>query len=348
MRTIKETPGCAVEDGTINYGVFKTPFKDLNLLDAALFKGFGMAARLMRRVRLKEWQHFGIVTDKAFFGLAIVNANFMGLSWFYYYDRKSGQSIEHMHNASPTSVTLAMELWDDRCCFTTRGYDIEVLNNLDNGLHRIEVDISQARELPRVRADVKVIQDPTKVQPLIAVLPIESRRPFYSHKAPCPVSGMIQVGNKRFNLDPKKDLAIIDVHKSFYPYQTSWKWATFAGYDSKGHLIGVNLTHSVFKDDHVYNENAIWHGNRLSLLGAARFEIPEEPESPWIINTEDDRLHLKFQPQGGRRQKIDLGVFLSRYFQPVGLFSGTMVDDAGIRHEVNDIFGMAEKHQVRW
>lgn len=348
MRTIKETPERVVENGSVHYGVFKAPFKNLNLLDAPSFKRFGPIAHLMRRLRLKEWQYFGIVTGKAFFGLAVVNANFMGLSWFYYYDRKTGRAIEHMRKASPTRVILAKDLWDSQCSFAIRDYSIRIHNNLDKGVHRIKVDISQAHDLPGVRADVKLHQDLKKVQPLITILPLESGRPFYSHKGPCAVSGMIQVGDEAFHLDQRKDLAIIDVHKSFYPYQTSWKWATFAGYDSKGQLIGVNLTHSVFKDDHVHNENAMWHGNRLSLLGAARFEIPEEPGLPWMINTKDDRVHLRFQPQGGRKQRINLGVFLSQYVQPLGLFSGTLLDDDGVRHEVKDVFGMAEDHHTRW
>ena len=51
---------------------------------------------------------------------------------------------------------------------------------------------------------------------------------LYTHKALFPVSGAYVVGDRSYIFDPARDLAIIDEHKSFFPYVTRWLWGTLA------------------------------------------------------------------------------------------------------------------------
>lgn len=69
------------KDGTIHFGTFRAPFRDVNIVDVPLYSSsFGVPA-FWKRFRLKEWQHFGIITPDYYFGMVIFDAKFMGVSF---------------------------------------------------------------------------------------------------------------------------------------------------------------------------------------------------------------------------------------------------------------------------
>ena len=88
MRKVETTPEKMVEkDGAINFGTFRTPFRNVNILDAPLYLPCCKVPAFWKKFRLKEWQHFGIITPTHYFGMVIFDAKFMGVSFFYAYDR---------------------------------------------------------------------------------------------------------------------------------------------------------------------------------------------------------------------------------------------------------------------
>ncbi len=348
-RRIIETPERLVERGCVNFGFFKTPFRNLNILEADISPKGNSLPLWWKRFRLKEWQHFGIICKDYFFGFALIDAKLMGVSWFYLFDRNRNTLVQHNRNTTATNVTLSSDLWNNQCSFSAGSYNIGVHNYLESHCHEIEIDIGATRKLPSVSGHLTIHQDPAEVQPLISVIPVvHPTRPFYSHKVPCPVEGTITFDQTTVTLNRETDLAILDIHKVFYPYRTWWNWATFAGHDREGNLLAANLTQNIIDDEKYENENTIWYKNTLSLLGGSRFEVPKNYTDPWEIRTTDGRVELTFTPQGERKEKINLLVFVSEYHQPFGLFNGTMVDDSGRQHEVKDLFGVTEHHIVTW
>ena len=93
----RSTPEAAVDsNGQTQFGVFESPFKCLNMADADLKLGPLASPRAVRQQRLKEWQHYWIGNEKFFFGLAVVNAKLLKLSFAYFYDRESGTFFERV------------------------------------------------------------------------------------------------------------------------------------------------------------------------------------------------------------------------------------------------------------
>jgi hypothetical protein len=171
---------------------------------------------------------------------------------------------------------------------------------------------------------------------------------MFTHKSACPASGVLDIGGESAEFNPDRDVGLLDYHKAYYPRNTFWRWATFATIDEKGDILGVNLTHNVIEDDKRFNENCIWHGNSISQVGPARFDIPKDPYRKWAIRTEDGAVELELNPQGLRREHVNLGLARSTYDQPYGLYSGTLVDSEGRRHTVENVFGLAEDHIAKW
>ncbi len=347
MRRLEITPERMVEeDGSIHFGTFRAPFKNANILDASLYAF--PAPRFWRNFRLKEWQHYGIITPTHYFGMVIFDAKFLGVSFFYAYDRLSNTRFEHSRQARGKSIYVAGEPYQDGCRFDAGGYRLSFENRLDQGFHRIAIDISGEEERPAVQGEIIIHEDLNVVEPLVQVSPINSVRPFYTHKAAVPVSGSIVLGSREIVLERKNCIALIDEQKTYYPYVSFWKWATAAGYSHDGKLVAFNLCQNMIAHDDDANENCFWVDGKISCLKAARFEFGDVMQ-PWKMKTMDGRVNLSFVPMGERAQSINTAfVIRSDFHQPFGLYSGILTDEQGIEHSIKDYFGLAEHHVTRY
>jgi hypothetical protein len=146
----------------------------------------------------------------------------------------------------------------------------------------------------------------------------------------------------------QESVGLLDFHRAFYPHKTYWEWATFAGFDRNGDLLGMNLTRNVIDRDDLYNENGVWFRNTLHPVGPAEFRIPDDKDDLWHVRSRDGHVDLSFRPLGGRSETFGLGPVRSQYIQPLGLFSGKLRDSAGVVHAVEDMIGMVEDHRVNW
>ncbi len=350
MRKLEQTPDRLVErDGLIHFGTFRRPFENLNILDAPLAPWSGGIPMLLRRARLKEWQHFGIVTPEKYFGMVIFNAKFMGVSFVYCYDRVKGVFAEHSRQGTGKAAKVAPQLYDGLCEFKQKGYSLRFENHLDRGHHLISFDVAERKGLPAMRGEIRCEEDLDTVEPLVQVSPIKAWRPLYTHKAALPAGGWVEVGGERLELDPARDIALMDEQKTYYPYFSFWEWSTAAGRDGQGRIAAFNLCRNMIKDDEVANENCLWVDGRISLLSAARFDFePSDLMQTWRMRTTDGRVSLTFEPAGERAEKINAGLIKSDFHQPFGLYNGQVIDDAGARHPVEDMFGLAEQHLTRY
>ncbi len=337
------------EHGRVTFGVFDGPLRSINLDCARIRKGPLPLKGPLARFRLKEWQHFTLDLPGFFGTFAIVDSKFLKVSWFHGVDRETGDGWEHGRQSPLLRTRLARELWEDRCEVRARGYRIEVENRLDVHEHRIRVDIAARGDRPAVRGELTCLHDLSRITPMVVVLPVGPNRGMYSHKVPLPLRGELEVGGRTFVARPEDSQTILDVHKAHYPRHTWWNWATCAGRDAGGRLLGINLTRNVVEDDDRYNENGVWVDGELHHLGPARFEFDEERVlEPWRLSTTDGAVDLVFRPEGERADHIELGLVRSVFHQPYGRFEGTVQLPGGETLEVRDLYGVCEDHDARW
>ena len=343
--------------GRIHYGRFHRPFKYVNLhqalprvgADAALLRGLArleslaqrgphrpgtsssknepsarpsLARRLTQRwvdFRLKEWQHYLLISPQVLMGFAVVDAKFLATSWCHVvpcakhtsptldpqtphqgaFEHTRQGAFEHTRQGAFLKRHIARELWDDTTSIQAPGYAIRIHNNLAKGQHRFHLDIQATQKkttktprLPAVRGEFRALHDLSRIDPLVVVLPVGPNQAMYSHKVALPVEGHLELGalgpqttgpgpttGQRLHLDPRESVILVDVHKAHYPHHTWWNWATFAGRDDTGRRLALNLTHNVNPHDRRTNENALWIDGRAHRLGAARFQIPNAETS---------------------------------------------------------------------
>lgn len=349
MRSIKSTPPRLVEGGEIvDFGVFEEPFRELRLEEADIFRTRGRMPDMFTRFRLKEWQHYGIIHPEHYLGMLIFDAKFMGFSFVYHFDRRNGAMIEHDRQALPGTAILADTTWRGECSFQARGYSLRVENNLEEGYHRGLIQVEPKRGLPGIGGEFRMLEDISTYQPLVVASPFSPNRPLYTHKNACPVEGEISIGEETVDLDPSRDVCLLDEQKAFYPYRSFWRWLTFGGYAEGKGLVAANLCHNLIADDEEYNENCYWIGGRIHLTGAARFGYSEAfILGPWFVRTTDGLVDVEFRPQGERSQRIRVGPIYSDFHQPFGLFGGSL-GEGDEELEVKEIFGLCEQHITRY
>jgi hypothetical protein len=334
------------QDGSIHFGTFRLPFRHANILDAPVHSF--PVPNCWKRFRLKEWQHFGIVTPTHYFGFVIFDAKFTGLSFFYVYDRLKNIRFEHTRQGIGHSIKVAGQVYDDVCWFDAKGYHLRFKNKLDQGFHRILIDIDGHQDCLAVKGDITIHEDLDAIEPLVQLSPITAAKPFYTHKAAVPASGEIMLGSQEIVLQRETSIALIDEQKTYYPYFSFWKWATAAGYNDNGKLLAFNLCQNMIADDEDFNENCVWLDGKIYCLKGAQFEF-QNVMHPWNMKTTDDRLDLMFSPIDERAQKISIGGLLkSDFHQPFGLYNGAFRDDQGVRYSIKDYFGLAEHHITRY
>ena len=68
---------------------------------------------------------------------------------------------------------------------------------------------------------------------------------------------------------------------------------------------------------------------------------------PWRVRTDCGRADLVFQPAGGRKEDLNIGILKSRFQQLYGTWSGQL-HHGEERIEFDGVMGLGEDHDCRW
>ena len=123
------------------------------------------------------------------------------------------------------------------------------------------------------------------------------------------------------------DLAMLDEHKSFFPYKTSWLWGTFAAHADAA-VIGANFV-ARSETPGEQEESCIWTPDAGEPLAEITFEHQAaNPRAPWRVSSRDGRLDVTFEPEGIKQVRHQLGIFAIDYFQLLEAPTGVGLLDA--------------------
>ncbi|MEZ4265903.1 MAG: DUF2804 domain-containing protein [Myxococcota bacterium] len=336
--------------GLIVPGVYREPVAREDL-GASRFGWFGGTAPTpARALRLKQWQHFCVISPGYLLTFAVVDAAYMKTGWVRLVDLTTGHAFERAIKGPPTlNAGVAADLWNGRTWLRATGLSVEVLNDLESGRHEVRLRVAASGGEPEIDAAFVCRHDLEAIDPLVVNLPLGRNRAMYSHKVPLPVGGRLRVGTREVELKPTDTIAVLDIHKAHYPRHTWWKWATFAGFDASGRIIGLNLTENVARQPERWTENAAWIDGRCHRLSRVTYEFDRRAiRDPWRITTRGGEVNLEFRPQGGRQERLEIGPLLrSNFDQLHGTFHGT-VEAGGETLAIDGMRGLCEDHDAIW
>jgi hypothetical protein len=311
-----------------NLGRFAGPIPIVNL------GGSGLA-----RLRLKEWHYTAVTTERHFVAFAIVQLGYVANFFAYVVDRRRPDRAHSIETLIPLGrgLSFARSSVDGQTSY--RHGDSRVVVDYRADGHTVGIDALVDGQRLAGRFDCQRGVSGSIVHRL------DHGGIAYTHKAALyDVRGELRYGSE--SLLGGEAFATLDWTRSQAARNTDWNWASFAGRDTEGRKIGLNLSADVYDDSNGDSvENFLFLEEGPSPLGGVKFEMPRAPrDMPWHIRSRaGDEVDLSFEPFGARAQDVRLGLIESRFIQPYGTYHGRIRD-----RRIEGVFGVVEDHHAVW
>lgn len=284
-------------------------------------------SRLWRFLHAKRWQYASILGDECVTAVAIADLGWATTAFAYLFNRShrrvladvsliglphSGQVADH---AGPGALS----------CFRRGAIELSI----EYASHGWKVTVQS----PTLTLQTTLVPSPTDGT-ICAIGRVPGGVANCTHKT----HGLTAIGNARagdadFRLDGC--FGALDHTSGLLARETKWRWAS--GTSASTAINLVDGFHEPF-------ENAIWRDGQVSALGPVTFSRDAaDPMATWRIRAEDGSVDLAFAAEGVRSQDKNLGFAMSRWIQPLGTYSGTVLGTA-----IGPLVGVLEDHVARW
>ncbi|MNK61595.1 hypothetical protein D3C87_807570 [compost metagenome] len=272
-------------------------------------------------LRRKTWQYIALASEDAFVSAAVAHLGYVGLAFATAYDRRTGIEASFQRLAPfAQGFRVAPELASGETVFTCSQGELR-FSNLPR---RVVIDVP----------GFEVTAELAGGAPWPCAWPIGPKGRNETVKdmgVEC--RGTLLLGSRERSLDGH---AMVDWTRGTPARRTAWRWA--AGVASVGdRRLAWNLRTGFDDPDQV--ENALWVDGQPVPPGLATI-TPGSPGTPWRITA--GALDLSFEPDGMRREDLNLGLVASRYQQPWGRYHGTF------EGQLLSGYGVVEDHWAIW
>lgn len=328
-----------VEGGTRLDGRLGERPERVNPLD--LYAG---SRRRLKALRLKQWVGFTLLGAEFASSLILQDAGYLASSEIYVRSLRTGRLTEHARNVRAGSLRLAERLYGSRPEISVPGYRIAYEWGAAGGDHRVEVGVAAAGDDAGIRMSL-TLHGASASAPLSVSADLPGGA-MYTHKLAFPVSGHVEAAGERFELDPARDLALLDEHRTFLPYRTSWTWGTFAQQLPAG-IVGANFARRPVVAG-TEEESALWVPGSCEPLSEITFDRSSDADlATWRMTSADGRLEATFTPEGHKSVRHQLVLAEIDYHQWFGTYDGVVRSTDGTAYEVSGARGVCETMRAR-
>jgi hypothetical protein len=319
---------------------------------------------LLARLRLKEWDYWGVGTRDLFWAAVVAHAGYAGVAWCMLLDFRAGRTVVERVAATPLGRGAVLPCSGERGDASFRAAGVSL------AFERVGAGEGAARRL-RVRWRRFPWEEPLEADVAVAggagagaialATPVGAHGFYYNHKV-CGLaaSGKVRLGARTFALGEDAQ-ATLDWGRGVWPYATFWNWATGAGRLADGRRFGLNLGGG-FAAPGAATENVFFVDGRPTKLGAAHWRYDRADwRAPWSMQasadvrvgsgegeTREGAADVSFTPFHEVSKRVNLGVLRSELHQLFGTFAGKAVTGAGEHLAFDGVPGWAEEHRARW
>ena len=345
MSIVQPPPARLIDEmGKPCFGVYYAPIQDLNLddfdyriLGRLPFSFSEKWASLLK----KRWQYFGAFDQKLVLGVAVIHLGYVGSAFAYVYERGSNKlkELNLMDIGARKTIYSDNSVSGFSSLGTSKG-SIRLDNDVLSGPRKITVQ-SQG-----LKIDVELPDNSEEFTPL-ALCSRNGLRGFnYTHKAAgLPATGAVEVDGRKMELS-EQALGVVDWTAGCAAHETYWNWASAAGMQKNGKVLGLNLVSGI--NETAYTENVIWFDGKPIKVDIMHFDYDyKDPMQPWKIRSNDGKVDLEFTPESERREDKNVLFIASKFRQPFGSFEG-QVKIGGKKTQIDSLYGFVEEHFVRW
>ncbi len=328
--------------GQVAYGHFDDTLASVNGRDATYKTPMGrQASAFARHFHYKQFQYFGVISERYLLGCALADTAWLGLAFVYLYDVKADK-LEEWTWRSPLARALTMST-------SPR----EGMSEFKQGKVHIRLGYAeqQGKLTKTLQLDTPALQVQTEIDerhfsPMSLCTRTGVNGFTYANKvAGVPVSGELTLGNETLSLESIGAFGHHDFSAGYMRRETFWNWACTSA-EVEGHALGLNVSCGV--NETSYSENCYWLDGQLHALGGIAFEYNRHNLLlPWQIHDQNNQLSLTFQPAGEHVEQLNLGLFASNFHQLFGHFHGHIDTPEG-KLTLSAIPGFVEEQYAKW
>lgn len=325
-----------VEQNQRNYGRFEqTPIA--NPIDE--FQGM---RRFFKNLRLKEWVGFAIFHPDIYGAMIIQNAKIIKSSDFHIFENSNSNYTNFQSVSISPKLKISEDLLHSTLHFDKKTYSIKY--EFANSTVVISIHIKATKNNQAIKGEI-VLDVNRKSKPLVVSALLPPSGTMYTNKIIYPASGYLQVGDRKYEFLPERDILILDEHKSQLPYKTEWTWGTFA-FPIENSFVGANFAIRPQYPDQE-EESCLWTTSGVEALKDIVFEPQEHTKNAlWHIYSKDGRLDVIFTPLGQKDVRENALVFSIDYYQMFGTYSGKIVGKDKVWNFEN-IHGYCEQMKMK-
>ncbi|MBD1557821.1 DUF2804 domain-containing protein [Vibrio sp. S9_S30] len=298
------------------------------------------ASALRRYFHYKQFQFVSVITDRYVIGVAIADIRYLGSAFCYVYDIEKNELIENNW------------LRPLNCGYATASSPYTSFAHIASKqiqFHLFEGSWQVKLNTKNIKADL-TLSAPSGSLPLAMCTPTGYTGWTYTQKHNAlSVQGSLAVDGQSVPLDSA--LAGYDFSAGYMRRETSWRWASINACLGEA-TFGLNLAAGVNETGSC--ENVLWRNGERHFLSNVHFEFDRDSsdqdniDQHWRVFSEDGCVDLVFKPLNKRSEKLDLWLLKSNFRQFVGQFSGSIKDNHGQVHHLDEVLGLTEDHFARW
>ena len=301
----------------------------------------------LNRLRLKEWDYYGITTQDFYFSATISHIGYAGFIFIYFIDfEKKSMVEESVLTPFGKGCQLPRTSESGDIHFRHKNLSISFMRLKDSRV--IKVDCPGFNNGEGLFADITAHQ-PSEMESIVVATPIGKKRFYYNHKINCmPTEGRISFGKREYNVTRESALTTLDWGRGVWDYSSFWNWASASGFLPDGSTVGLNLGKG-FGDLGSHTENCFFINGTMTKLDWVEFDYDASDfMKPWSFASNDGKLELTFRPFFDRIAKTNMLIIRSSVHQLFGEYSGTLITDDGEKIPIQSLIGWAEEHKASW
>ncbi|BDS12479.1 DUF2804 domain-containing protein [Aureispira anguillae] len=307
------------------YGAYNDVVSDTNTNVWDGSKGWNSPRRWQR----KSWIFFGAYSPDIVVGFAIVDAGFLGKAFCYIYFPKTGELLEN---------------GIDRPFAFDANFEANLDSHWSLGNYQILTKNGQMHFEFKGKKFQISLQCTNNEHGLSFVCPSTgNKRPFHYTYKNLLLPTNIQLTKKGQTQQFNNLYGGIDFSKGYPPKHTDWNWTSFLGKLEDGTPVGINIV-----DQFNQNlENAVWIGTERILIGAVSYQYgPPLEHSLWKVVALEGNLELSMQPNGSRKENINIKLLKSKFTQVFGVIEGRILHQNQWKKLIG--YGVMEEHEAIW
>ncbi|XMB86853.1 DUF2804 family protein [Mycoplasmatota bacterium WC44] len=338
VKKVKAAPNKPVKNGKFIFGVYNTPYKEINMMDAKKVWKFPIP-KFLQKLRLAEWQAFQL-WDGKYLIMCVVGVSHIAknvMAEIYVYDNELDKIIYKDFTITKKSYLSKDDgLIDSVVRLKTDRLEYKISNDLgDSDTISLNVKYNDF--------ELQFTGEHGSATPLCYCMPFAKNRGLYSHKTYIKGNGYMVVGEQKIDFTDNARMNVDD-HKGYYPFKNTYDWMTASTIFNDKH-VGITVTKNQILNPAVNNENIIWINGEINYLPKVTFTREKDVSKEWRIKDDNGIVDLTFVPT-----KNDIGFFIRKlfglillnYYTPIGHLSGTVkIDDEAI--EFNSALGIGER-----